>query len=119
MIHDRKYTRDHVWMDEAGCVGLSAYLLASAGRVVKLHLPELGATLATATCFGALEVDKGVLDLFAPCAGPVLERNERALTDPASIGPDTWLIRTDGESAARMSELEYETYAGTTPITPR
>ena len=115
----RRYSRDHVWIDADGRVGVSARLLESVRAPVRLHLPAVGHVLSTAGCFGSIELDKGVLDLYAPCDGAVLERNEALLGEPASLDADTWLIRTDGRPGPLMTAEAYERYAQCAIVAPR
>ncbi len=115
----RRYTRDHVWIDAEGRVGVSARLLEAARGVARLHLPAVGDALSTAAHFGSVELDKGVLDLYAPCDGAVLERNEALLGDPAALDADTWLLRTDGRPGPLMTAEEYERFSEGAVVAPR
>lgn len=109
-VAGRRYTRDHVWIDPNGEVGLTARALERALDLAALHLPGVGAELRTAGPMGALESNKGLVDLYAPCDCVVRARNEAVIADPAlllSAPAATWLLRVDGAPGPLLSWDEY------------
>lgn len=112
-----RYTPDHVWIDAVdGRVGVTSHLLAAADPIAALHLPDVGELLVAGGSFGAIEVYKGVFDLYAPCDGRVVARNEAALAAPEKIGPETWLLRIDGRPGALMTQGEYERFVASSGL---
>jgi glycine cleavage system H protein len=97
-------------MDASGKVGITPWLIVTLPVIEQAHLPEVGAELRVAEPFGALEGSKGVLDLYAPCSGRVLEVNEIADPEVLRRSPfdDGWLLRVDG---APHGLLDAESYA--------
>lgn len=108
-VSGRRYTPDHVWIDDAGRVGVTAHLLRRLPELVALHLPDVGAEVRTAEPFGALEADKGAFDLHAPCDGVVRERNP---VEPAALDGDTWLVRLEGRPGRLLDRDAYAARRG-------
>lgn len=107
---ERRYTRDDAWIDPNGDVGVTARLLERGLDVRAVRLADVGETLRAAGLMGSLETAKGVVDLYAPCGGVVLARNEAVLEAPALLieSPETtWLLRVDGQSGRLLSLDEY------------
>lgn len=109
-VAPRRYSRDHAWIDPSGEVGVTARALERAPELAAVHLAELGETLRTAGRMGALESHKGLIDLYAPCDGVVLARNEDVIADPARLTrapEETWLLRVDATPGRLLSSEEY------------
>lgn len=109
----RRYTPDHVWIDDEGFVGVTHVLVEALPTPTHVHLPEAGTEVKIAEPFGALEGDKGVLDLHAPCDGRVVAVNEVVRNDPAVLLVDAavWLLQLHGQPARLLSYEEYRARA--------
>lgn len=103
---DRRYSPDHVWIDEEGYVGVTHHLASALGPIDRVHLPEAGATLRAAEAFGALEGAKGIVDLYAPCDARAIAINELLSRDPEVIRRrsygDGWLLRVSPEATVAL-----------------
>ena len=102
----RRYSPDHLWIDDDGRVGVTPFVLEQLETVDAVHLPAMGAALRLATRMGALEGSKSTFDLYAPCDGRVVARNEELLEDAAPLArdPETWLVRVEERGRARLLE---------------
>lgn len=104
-----RYTDEHEWVvgNHAGAgIGVTRYAVDQLGDIVFLELPDVGAQLKRGDAFGAVESVKAVSDLYAPLTGEVLEINQAAVDEPASINEDpyaVWLLRL---APSRSDELE-------------
>ena len=97
---DRRYTKDHEWVQtdgEIGTIGVTEYAAHELGDVVFLELPEPGATVSAGEAVGTIETVKAVEDLFSPVSGEVVEINETVLDAPETVNQDPqgdgWLVR--------------------------
>ena len=54
IAHNRRYSNAHLWFqdvkDERVMIGISEYLLADAGAVLRVNLPDQGQRSVKATC---------------------------------------------------------------------
>jgi DNA-binding response OmpR family regulator len=95
---ERFFLRKHSWMvyqqDGTVQVGIERSFLDNIGTITFIDLPEetdlveqgfTGIRLRTAG-----DEEHGV---FLPLSGQVMARNEEAAAEPASIGPETWLLQ--------------------------
>ncbi len=104
----RRFTPDHVWIDPDGRMGVTEQLTASLRAVAVIHLPSIGDRVRAAEAFAALEGDKGLLDVFAPCDGEVVEVNLALTPEELTEAPlRHWLVRLRGQPGPLLSELEY------------
>jgi glycine cleavage system H protein len=109
----RRFSPDHVWVDEDGFVGVTELLVRGVPEPRRVHLPAVGQTLAIATPFGALEGDKGLLDLYAPCDGVVVAVNDAIVAAPSMLidAPTSWLVRIAGTPGPLLDEAAYRARA--------
>ena len=95
---DRKYTKDHEWIDlsgDRGRVGITDYAQQQLGDVVYVELPEVGAHLEQGDSFGTVESVKAVSELYAPVSGEVVEVNASLKDKPEQLNADphgSWLV---------------------------
>jgi glycine cleavage system H protein len=96
---DRRYSAEHEWIDagDPATVGITAHAAGQLGDVVFVALPDVGRVLRAGETFGEIESTKSVSDLFAPCAGEVVEVNAALADDPGLVNADPygagWLVR--------------------------
>lgn len=117
---DRKYTREHEWIQVNGnsaAVGITDYAQQSLGDIVFVEAPKVGAELTAGKTFGTVESVKAVSDLFAPASGTVTEVNGELATSPERVNSDahgSWMVRitlkNPSELDALLSAADYEKY---------
>ena len=117
---DRKYTREHEWVQVNGnsaAVGITDYAQQSLGDIVFVETPKVGAELTAGKTFGTVESVKAVSDLFAPASGTVTEVNGELANAPEKVNSDahaSWMVRitlkNPGELDALLSAADYEKY---------
>jgi glycine cleavage system H protein len=112
----RKYTKEHEWIDIAGSiatVGITAYAADKLGDVVFVDLPTVGSTVAEGRVVGEIESTKSVGELFAPVNGTVLEINDAVVATPELVNSDPfgtgWLIKVEFTELPEL--LTYEQYS--------
>jgi glycine cleavage system H protein len=117
---ERKYTKEHEWIDVAGSVatvGITAYAADKLGDVVFVDLPTVGSTVAEGRVVGEIESTKSVGELFAPVNGTVLEINDAVVASPELVNSDPfgegWLIRVEfTELPELLTYTEYSALVG-------
>src|SRR6202035_2032388 len=117
---DRKYTKEHEWIQvsgNTGTVGITDYAQQSLGDIVFVETPKVGAELTAGKAFGTVESVKAVSDLFAPVSGTVTEVNAELATSPESVNKDahaSWMLKitlqNPKELDALFSAADYEKY---------
>ena len=111
MSSERKYTKNHEWIDisgKTGKVGITDYAQKQLGDVVYLELPEIGRTIKQGDPFGSIESVKAVSDLYCPASGEVIDINRELVDHPEAINTDaheTWIIVLAIENANELSTL--------------
>jgi glycine cleavage system H protein len=112
---DRKYTKEHEWIDIEGdvaTVGITAYAADKLGDVVFVDLPTVGSTVAEGRVVGEIESTKSVGELFAPVNGTVREINDAVVATPELVNSDPfgagWLIRVAFTELPEL--LNYDEY---------
>jgi glycine cleavage system H protein len=117
---DRKYTKEHEWIDIAGSiatVGITAYAADKLGDVVFVDLPTIGSSVAEGRVVGEIESTKSVGELFAPVNGTVLEINDAVVATPELVNTDPfgegWLIKVEfTELPELLTYAEYSALVG-------
>ena len=104
---DRFYLREHSWavyqQDGTLRMGIEASFLDTVDKVASLEAPGESDLIEQGFVGFRLKTESGEShNVFVPLSGQVLEVNQAALDDPASIGADTWLVRV------RPANLETE-----------
>ena len=117
---DRKYTREHEWIQvngNSGTVGITHYAQESLGDIVFVETPKVGAELTAGKTFGTVESVKAVSDLFAPASGTVTEVNGDLATSPEKINKDahgSWMVKmtlkNPKELDTLLSAADYEKF---------
>lgn len=113
-----RFTEDHEWLrldGDVATVGITAHAAEQLGDLVFIELPKVGARLKKGEAAAVVESVKAASDVYAPVDGEVIETNEAAVAEPASVGADPqgegWLykVRLSDPSAldALMDEAAY------------
>jgi glycine cleavage system H protein len=117
---DRKYTREHEWIQVNGnsaTVGITDYAQQSLGDIVFVETPKVGTEITAGKTFGTVESVKAVSDLFAPASGTVTEVNVDLATAPEKVNSDAhgaWIVKitvkNPAELDALLSAADYEKF---------
>lgn len=105
------YAQSHEWLKvegKIGTIGITDYAQESLGAIVFVDLPEIGASVAQAKEFGAVESVKAASDLLAPASGKVVEINQDVIDDPEKINHDAygaWLIKVELSNPSEVKQL--------------
>lgn len=112
------YAKTHEWLgiidgSDLAYVGISAFALKELTDIVYLELPDLRNPIVKGKDFGLIESVKAVSDLFAPVDGEVVEINQVAVDNPASLvdNDDPWLIKikvNDPDISHLMTQGQYK-----------
>lgn len=111
---DRVYSKNHLWLkrhEDAFHVGFTAYSVRLLQDVYFLDWTiDPDTPVRERQQIGQIESSKALSDLFAPCAGRILEFNEALLDDPSTINTDNygggWLFRLQTDSPL-LTPAEY------------
>ncbi|MCL2463923.1 MAG: glycine cleavage system protein H [Micrococcales bacterium] len=116
---DLQYTAEHEWYaaGDPATVGVTDVATAALGDLVYLELPAVGEQVTAGTVIGELESTKSVSALDSPVTGTVVEVNQAAIEDPATVGDDPygagWLLKVDVTgTGALLSAEEYAALGG-------
>ena len=89
MATDRLYSRDGIWLLEAGDgrvqLGLTDYIQQRNGDVAFVQIKPIGTVFAAGEEFAELETVKATVGLFTPIAGTLLEVNKALELAPETI----------------------------------
>jgi glycine cleavage system H protein len=119
---DRKYTKDHEWIQISkgeGLVGITDFAQQQLGDVVFVELPSVGRQLTQGEMFGTIESVKAVSELYSPMSGEVVAVNADLPQRPEQVNSaphDAWMIRIKlsrpDEDAQLMDSAQYTTLLG-------
>ncbi len=114
------YTKEHEWAKLEGdvaTIGISDYAQHHLGDIVFVELPEMGKKCNQGEEVCVVESAKAVASVYAPLSGEVVEVNESAKSNPASINKDTynaWIaklkITNPAEKSNLMDSAKYREY---------
>lgn len=115
-----KFTREHDWLRVEGdtaTVGITEFAASELGDLVYVELPKVGARLKSGGAAVVVESVKTAYDILSPVGGEVVEINQAAADDPASVTADPmgagWLYRIKLANAAEfdgfLDEAQYKT----------
>ncbi len=118
---DRRYSREGVWVLDAGTpgrvrLGLTDFVQQRNGDAAFVHLKPAGTRLAAGDGFGDLETIKATLDLISPAAGEIIEVNKDLDLNPENVNQDPygkgWLavIQAADWEADRAKLLDPQAY---------
>lgn len=116
---DLQYTVEHEWLatGSPATVGITDVAADALGDIVYLELPAAGDEIAAGAVIGEIESTKSVSELFSPVSGTVVEVNQAAIDDPATVNSDPygagWLLKVEVTGTGRLlSAEEYAALAG-------
>jgi len=120
------FTKKHEWIsvddDKAlGTVGITSYAQEALGDVVYAQLPEPDDPVEAGVDCGALESVKAASEIYSPCSGTVVEKNEKVEAGPALINSSAedegWLFKikltSPEEIDTLMDRAAYDAYLKT------
>ena len=90
----KRYTATHEWFETAAegerriRVGISAHAAEQLGSIVYVELPAPDRAVAAGDSLAVIESVKAVGDVYAPCAGVVVEAHSDLRDHPERIGDD-------------------------------
>ena len=109
---DRYYDKHHQWYqmeDELVTVGITDYTQDTAGDIVYVSVPAVGATVKSGQPIGSLESGKWVGQIYAPCDGVVVEANEAIEQTPTLLNeaPYTngWVVKIRPSQAVSSEQF--------------
>lgn len=98
-------------------VGITAHAADALGDIVYVDLPSVGSDLDAGDSFGAVESVKAASDVYAPCAGEVVDINAVLEDSPGKVNEspmdDGWFMKIKlsdagkGEFEGLMDEDAY------------
>jgi glycine cleavage system H protein len=109
---ERKYSKDHEWIEVAGgvgTVGITDHAQGQLGDVVFVELPEVGKKIAKGDAAAVVESVKAASEVFTPVGGEVTEVNRAIVDDPAKVNAEAeggaWFFKVRLANAAELGEL--------------
>jgi glycine cleavage system H protein len=109
---DLLYTEDHLWLlveGDTATIGLSEHIQEMLDDVVSVDLAEEGDQLDLGSPLASLESIDGLLEVYAPVTGEVLEVNDGLADSPewVQISPyeDGWLVRMKITAPDELEDL--------------
>ncbi len=116
VMEDRKYTRAHEWVREAGAdleIGITDHAQAELTDIVFVNLPKVGASVVAGASVLVLESVKTVADVYAPADGTIVAVNSELAAHPDLVNKDPygrgWIFRMTprGPPAGLLGPAEY------------
>jgi len=96
---DLLYSDEYEWLFPEGdiaTIGITDYAQRELGDIIFVEVPDVGAEITQGEPFGTVEAVNGVIELFAPVSGEVLEINDSLEEDPTQVNrspyEDGWMI---------------------------
>jgi len=107
-----RYNTSHEWVRLEGgiaTVGITDHAQAELTDVVFVEPPALGRTVDAGDPTAVVESVKAASDIYAPCAGEIIETNPKVEADPALINTDPygngWIFKLKLANPADVEEL--------------
>ena len=107
-----KYTKEHEWIKVDGNIatyGVTAHAAEELGDVVYVDIPDAEAEFAIGESFGTIEAVKTVADIYAPCAGKIVEVNEKLADEPETVNSDPygdgWIVKFEITNVADLDNM--------------
>jgi glycine cleavage system H protein len=115
---ERRYSKDHEWIDidgGVGTVGITEYAQEQLGDVVFVELPEGGKALAKGDEAAVVESVKAASEVYAPVSGEVLEVNSALGDSPGLVNEsaesDGWFLKMKLSDADELDQLmDFDAY---------
>jgi glycine cleavage system H protein len=117
--NDRRYTKEHEWVQSAGgvaTVGITDFAQGELGDIVYVELPEIGRAVTMGEVLGTIESVKAVSEVYAPVSGTIAEVNTLLSDKPETINADAhgagWICKVTLSKASELDGLmDAEAYA--------
>jgi len=110
--NDRKYTKEHEWVQVDGdiaTIGVTDFAAGELGDIVFVELPGVGDELNQGDTVGSIESVKAVEDLYVPVSGEVVEINEAIDAAPETVNSEPfdsgWLFKIKLSDTAELDNL--------------
>lgn len=121
---DRKFSKDHEWIEVdggVGTVGITDYAQGQLGDVVFVELPEAGRKIAKGDAAAVVESVKAASEVYTPVSGEVTGNNQAIVDDPAKVNAEAesgaWFFKVKlsdpGELSGLMDRAAYDAYLKT------
>jgi glycine cleavage system H protein len=109
---DLQYTESHEWIrseDDLCTVGVTDFAQNQLSDLTYVELPEVGDNVEAGDEIAVLESVKAASDVYAPCAGTIIEVNQSAAENPELINKDPygdgWLFKIQPADPADLDDL--------------
>jgi len=110
------FTKKHEWINVEegsdpllGTVGITNYAQEALGDVVYAELPEPSNSVTAGNDCGTLESVKAASEVYSPCSGKVIEKNEKVEELPAVINSSAedegWLFKIELSDPEELKSL--------------
>ncbi len=110
--NDRKYTKEHEWVQVDGdvaTIGVTDFAAGELGDIVFVEMPEIGDELNQGDTVGSIESVKAVEDLYVPVSGEVVEVNADVDATPELVNSEPfdggWLFKIKLSDTAELDNL--------------
>jgi len=110
--NDRKYTKEHEWVQMEGdvaTIGVTDFAAGELGDIVFVEMPEIGDELNAEDTVGSIESVKAVEDLFVPVSGEVVEINDDIEATPELVNSEPfdggWLFKIKLSDESELEKL--------------
>lgn len=107
-------TDGYTWLRPVGeytYLGLNDYLLNDYGEVYSVELPEAGEDLETDGHFLTVETEQGLVDIYSPVSGQIMEVNDEVYDNPDLINIDPfgpgWLVIISMDEEISSDEMNH------------
>ena len=118
------FTGEHEWIrfeNGIATVGISQHAQEALGDIVYAEVPETGRTLNKGDEAAVVESVKAASDIYAPCAGEIVEGNPALADDPSLVNRDPegdgWFFKMrladESELNGLMEEAAYREWVKT------
>ena len=123
-MSERKYTKDHEWIQvegDVGTVGISDHAQEQLGDIVFVEVPDAGTSVTKGEQAATIESVKAASEVYAPASGEVVEANAALGDDPSLVNSDPlgkgWFYKIKlsdaGDLGDLMDEAAYKAYLKT------
>lgn len=110
--NDRKYTKEHEWVQVDGdvaTIGVTDFAAGELGDIVFVEMPEVGDELNQGDTVGSIESVKAVEDMYVPVSGEVVEINADIDATPELVNSEPfdggWLFKIKLNDTAEVDNL--------------
>ena len=118
IAHNRRYSNAHLWFqdvkDERVMIGISEYLLADAGAVLRVNLPDPGQEICEGDVLFSLRTEYEALRFMCPFSLKVTEVNGELESTPETINDSPydngWVLIIEPHADADDALLEADEY---------